>query len=64
MSKEQEQQIVDYYINTDTYKLIGQDEVSKIYSFPKSYICYYKPREMSEEQREHARARMHKINSV
>lgn len=27
----------------DTYKLMKQDEVSKTYSFPKSYVNYYKP---------------------
>ncbi len=33
----------------DTYNLIGQDEVSKTYSFPKSYINYRKPRAISTE---------------
>ena len=42
----------------DTYKLIGQDEVSKTYSFPKSYVCYRKPRAVSTEQRERARQMM------
>ncbi len=28
----------------DIYKLTGQDEVSKTYSFPKSYVSYRKPR--------------------
>ena len=41
-----------------------QDKVSKIYSFPKAYISYRKPKKMSEEQREQARERMQKINSV
>ena len=27
----------------DTYKLMKQDEVSKTYSFPKSYVNYFKP---------------------
>ena len=47
----------------DTYTFIGQDEVSKTYSFPKSYVSYRKPRKLSEEQREKARERMCKINS-
>ncbi len=38
----------------DTYKLIEQDEVSKTYSFPKSYVSYRKPRTVSKEQRERA----------
>ncbi len=46
----------------DTYSLIGQDEVSKTYSFPKSYISYRKPRKISEEQRKKAREQMKKIN--
>ena len=42
----------------DTYKLTGQDEVSKTYSFPKSYVSYRKPRTVSTEQRERARQMM------
>ena len=42
----------------DTYKLIGQDEVSKTYSFPRSFIGYRKPRAVSTEQRERARQMM------
>ncbi len=42
----------------DTYKLTGQDEVSKTYSFPKSYVSYRKPRAISTEQRERARQMM------
>ena len=43
---------------SDTYKLIGQDEVSKTYSFPKSHVSYRKPRTVSTEQREWARQMM------
>ena len=39
----------------DIYKLTEQDEVSKTYSFPKSYVSYRKPRAVSTEQRERAR---------
>ncbi len=46
----------------DTYSLMEQDEVSKTYSFPKSYISYRKPRKISEEQRKKAREQMKKIN--
>ncbi len=42
----------------DTYKLAGQDEVSKTYSFPKSYVSYRKPRAVSTGQREQARQMM------
>ena len=46
----------------DTYSLIGQDEVSKTYSFPKAYVSYRKPRAVSTEQRERARQMMLEIN--
>lgn len=46
----------------DIYKLTGQDEVSKTYSFPKSYVSYRKPRIVSAEQRERAREMMLRIN--
>ena len=42
----------------DTCKLTGQDEESKTYSFPKSYVSYRKPRAVSTEQRERARQMM------
>ncbi len=42
----------------DTYKLMKKDEVSKTYSFPKSYVSYRKPRVVSTEQREWARQMM------
>ncbi len=45
----------------DTYNLIRQDEVSKTYSFPKSYVSYRKPRKLSDEQRKQSRQRITKI---
>ena len=42
----------------DTYKLVKQDEVSKTYSFPKSFVSYRKPRAVSMEQREQARKKI------
>ena len=42
----------------DTYNLLGQDEVSKTYSLPKSYVSYRKPRAVSTEQKEQARQMM------
>ena len=47
--------VADY---PDTYKLTGQDEVSKTYSFPKLYVSYRKPRIVSVEQRERAKQMM------
>ncbi len=40
---------------TDIYKLTGQDQVSKTYSFPKSHVSYRKPRAVNTGQRERAR---------
>lgn len=48
----------------DTYKLMKQDEVSKTYSFPKSYVSYRKPRTVGKEQRERARQMMIKQNKA
>ncbi len=48
----------------DTYSLIGQDEISKTYSFPKSYVSYRKPRAVSTEQREKARQMMIERNKA
>ena len=48
----------------DTYKLIKQDEVSKTYSFSKSYVSYRKPRTVSTEQRKRARQMMTRRNKV
>ena len=42
----------------DIYRLTGQDEVSKTYSFPKAHAGYRKPRAVSTEQRERARQMM------
>ena len=46
----------------EIYKQTGQSKTDKIYSMPKSYISYRKPRKLSEEQRESARQRMRYIN--
>ena len=46
----------------ETYKLTGQDEISKTYSFPKSHVSYRKPRKLSVEQRKQAQERMNRIN--
>ena len=46
-----------------TYKLMKQDEVSKTYPFPKSFVSYRKPRAVNTEQRERARQMMIKQNN-
>ncbi len=46
----------------NTYSLMEQDEVSKTYSFPKSYVSYCKPRVISEVQRELGKENDVKIN--
>ena len=45
-------------------KLMKQDEVSKTYSFLKSYVSYRKPRAVSTEQRERARQMMIERNRM
>lgn len=47
-----------------TYKLMKQDEVSKTYSFPKSFVSYREPRAVSTEQRERARQMMIELNKA
>ena len=47
----------------NTYKLIGQTDIDKTYSLPKSYVSYRKPRKISDKQREQARRKMLEINS-
>ena len=42
----------------NTYRLTGQDKVSKTYSFPKSHVSYRKPGTVSTGQRERARQMM------
>ena len=46
----------------DTYKCIGETEIDKTYSMPKSRISYRKPRRISEAKRQQAREAMKKIN--
>lgn len=44
--------------------IAGQTDIDKTYFMPKSYVTYHKPRTVSDEQREQARQRMAKLNSV
>ena len=48
----------------EVYKLVGETDIDKTYSMPKSYVTYRKPRTVSDEQREQARQRMAKLNSL
>lgn len=47
----------------DIYRQTGQDEVSKTYFFPKTYVSYRKPRAVGREQREQARQKMKRLNA-
>lgn len=47
----------------DTFKCIGETDIDKTYSMPKSFVTYRKPRRISEEQREAARERIMKLNN-
>ena len=40
------------------YRLIGETDTDKTYETPKSFVSYRKPRQLSDEQREAARAMM------
>ena len=44
------------------YRCIGETDIDKTYSMPKSCISYRKPRRISEAKREQARNSMKKIN--
>ncbi|MCR5236058.1 MAG: hypothetical protein K6E34_02510 [Lachnospiraceae bacterium] len=48
----------------DIFKCIGETDIDKTYSMPKSRISYRKPRRISEAKREQARMQMSKINSI
>ena len=46
----------------DTYHLIGETDIDKTYSMPKSLVSYRKPRRITAAQREAARERMRRLN--
>ena len=46
----------------DIFKCIGETNIIKTYSMPKSRISYRKPRKISEAKREQARINMMEIN--
>ena len=45
------------------YRCIGETDIDKTYSMPKSHINYRRPRNVSAEKRAQARAFMNKINN-
>lgn len=47
----------------EIYRPMGQTDIDRTYSMPKSYVSYRKTRKLSEEQREQARQRMLSVNS-
>ena len=47
----------------DIFKCIGETDIDKTYEMPKSSVTYRKPRKLSEEQREHKKTLMMKINN-
>lgn len=44
------------------YRCIGETDIDKTYSMPKSCVSYRKPRKISEAKRKQAREQMKKIN--
>ena len=44
------------------YKCIGETDIDKTYSMPKSRISYRKPRRTSDAKRQQAREAMKKVN--
>lgn len=46
----------------DIFKCIGETDIDKTYSMPKSRISYRKPRRISEDKREQARKTMNRLN--
>ena len=48
----------------DIFKCIGETDIDKTYSMPKSRISYRKPRRISEAKRQQAREAIKKINKV
>ena len=46
----------------DIYRIESEDDVSKTYTMPKTYVSYRKPRAISEAKRQQARGMMRKIN--
>ena len=48
----------------DIYRCIGETDIDKTYTMPKSYVNYRKPRNISEAKREQARNMMISFNGA
>ena len=46
----------------EVYKLVGETDIDKTYSMPKSCVSYRKPRRLSEKLREQRREMMQVLN--
>ena len=46
----------------EVYKLVGETDIDKTYSMPKSCVSYRKPRKLTALQRTKARERIEKVN--
>ena len=46
----------------EVYRCIGETDIDKTYSMPKSAVTYRKPRRLSDDQREAARKRARGLN--
>ena len=46
----------------EVYRLIGETDIDKTYSMPKSCVSYRKPRKLTALQRAKARERIEKLN--
>ena len=46
----------------EVYRLIGETDIDKTYSMPKSCVSYRKPRKLSVDSRERKRLQMSKLN--
>ena len=51
--------VIEY---SDTFKCIGETDIDKTCSMPKSRISYRKSRRISEDKREQARKAMNRLN--
>ncbi|SFN73470.1 hypothetical protein SAMN05216351_10117 [Pseudobutyrivibrio sp. JW11] len=46
----------------EVYKCIGETDIDKIYSMPKQYVSYRKPRRISAVRREQIKEQMSQLN--
>ena len=46
----------------EVYRLVGETDIDKTYSMPKSSVSYRKPRKLSAGQRDKAKERMNILN--